>query len=161
MPFDQFTTEQIAGDLLPNATPEQHLATAFHRQTLYNREGGVDAEEDRTKRTIDRSNTTASVWLGLTLECAQCHDHPYDPISQRDFYQFYAFFNDTDESEADVPKGFEGGTIKVRVMKQKDRETYIFRRGDFLQPIKEKGEILPLAPDSLPCLLYTSPSPRD
>ena len=150
MPFDQFTTEQIAGDLLPNATPEQHLATAFHRQTLYNREGGVDAEEDRTKRTIDRSNTTASVWLGLTLECAQCHDHPYDPISQRDFYQFYAFFNDTDESEADVPKGFEGGTIKVRVMKQKDRETYIFRRGDFLQPIKEKGEILPLAPDSLP-----------
>ena len=149
MPFDQFTIEQLAGDLLPNATPEQHLATAFHRQTLYNREGGVDAEEDRTKRTIDRSNTTASVWLGLTLECAQCHDHPYDPISQRDFYQFYAFFNNTDESETEVTKGFEDGTIKVRVLQQKDRETYIFRRGDFLQPIKEKGEILPLAPDSL------------
>ena len=149
MPFDQFTIEQLAGDLLPNATPEQHLATAFHRQTLYNREGGVDAEEDRTKRTIDRSNTTASVWLGLTLECAQCHDHPYDPISQRDFYQFYAFFNNTDESEIEVTKGFEDGTIKVRVLQQKDRETYIFRRGDFLQPIKEKGEILPLAPDSL------------
>ncbi len=149
MPFDQFTIEQLAGDLLPNATPEQHLATAFHRQTLYNREGGVDAEEDRTKRTIDRSNTTASVWLGLTLECAQCHNHPYDPISQRDFYQFYAFFNNTDESETEVTKGFEDGTIKVRVLQQKDRETYIFRRGDFLQPIKEKGEILPLAPDSL------------
>jgi hypothetical protein len=150
MPFDQFTTEQLAGDLLPNATPEQYLATAFHRQTLYNREGGVDAEEDRTKRTIDRSNTTASVWLGLTLECAQCHDHPYDPISQRDFYQFYAFFNNTDESETEVTKGFEDGTIKVRVLRQKDRKTYIFRRGDFLQPIKEEGEILPLGPGSLP-----------
>lgn len=150
MPFDQFTTEQLAGDLLTNATPEQHLATAFHRQTLYNREGGVDAEEDRTKRTIDRSNTTASVWLGLTLECAQCHDHPYDPISQRDFYRFYAFFNNADESEAEVSKGLEGGTIKVRVIRQKDRETYIFRRGDFLQPIKEEGKILPLAPNSLP-----------
>ena len=150
MPFDQFTTEQLAGDLLTNATPEQHLATAFHRQTLYNREGGVDAEEDRTKRTIDRSNTTASVWLGLTLECAQCHDHPYDPISQRDFYRFYAFFNNADESEAEVSKGLEGGTIKVRVIRQKDRETYIFRRGDFLQPIKEEGKILPLVPNSLP-----------
>ncbi len=150
MPFDQFTIEQLAGDLIPNATPEQRLATAFHRQTLFNREGGVDAEEDRTKRTIDRSNTTASVWLGLTLECAQCHDHPYDPISQRDFYQFYAFFNDTDESETEVTKGSGDGTMKVRVMRQKDRETYIFRRGDFLQPIKEKGEILPKGPDSLP-----------
>ena len=150
MPFDQFTTEQLAGDLLTNATPEQHLATAFHRQTLYNREGGVDAEEDRTKRTIDRSNTTASVWLGLTLECAQCHDHPYDPISQRDFYRFYAFFNNADESEAEVSKGLEGGTIKVRVIRQKDRETYIFCRGDFLQPIKEEGKILPLVPNSLP-----------
>ncbi|MEE2808019.1 MAG: PSD1 and planctomycete cytochrome C domain-containing protein [Verrucomicrobiota bacterium] len=152
MPFDQFTIEQLAGDLLPNATSEQHLATAFHRQTLYNREGGVDAEEDRTKRTIDRSNTTASVWLGLSLECSQCHDHPYDPISQRDFYQFYAFFNDTDEGETEVTKGSGDGTMKVRVMRQKDRETYIFRRGDFLQPMKEKGEILPLGPDSLPAM---------
>jgi hypothetical protein len=152
MPFDQFTIEQLAGDLLPNATPDQRLATAFHRQTLFNREGGVDAEEDRTKRTIDRSNTTASVWLGLTLECAQCHDHPYDPISQRDFYQFYAFFNDADESETEVTKGSGDGTMKVRVMRQKDRETYIFRRGDFLQPIKEKGKILPKGPDSLPSM---------
>ena len=152
MPFDQFTIEQLAGDILPNATPEQHLATAFHRQTLYNREGGVDAEEDRTKRTIDRANTTASVWLGLTLECAQCHDHPYDPISQRDYYQFYAFFNNADESEKEVPKGFGDGTMKVRVMRKKNRETYIFRRGDFLQPIKEEGEISPLTPESLPPL---------
>ena len=152
MPFDQFTIEQLAGDILPNATPEQHLATAFHRQTLYNREGGVDAEEDRTKRTIDRANTTASVWLGLTLECAQCHDHPYDPISQRDYYQFYAFFNNADESEKEVSKGFGDGTMKVRVMRKKNRETYIFRRGDFLQPIKEEGEISPLTPESLPPL---------
>ncbi|MDB4523257.1 DUF1549 domain-containing protein, partial [Akkermansiaceae bacterium] len=95
-PFDQFTIEQIAGDLIPGATPGQHLATAFHRQTLFNREGGVDPEEDRTKRVIDRATTTATTWLGLTMQCAQCHDHPYDPITQKEFYQFYSFFNNAD-----------------------------------------------------------------
>ena len=77
--IDQFTAQQISGDLEKNTKPNQVLATAFHRQTLYNREGGVDPEEDRTKRTIDRANTTALVWLGLTLECAQCHDHLMTP----------------------------------------------------------------------------------
>ncbi|MFP6872324.1 MAG: PSD1 and planctomycete cytochrome C domain-containing protein [Verrucomicrobiales bacterium] len=105
MPFDQFTIEQLAGDLLANATPSQKLATAFHRQTLFNREGGVDPEEDRTKRTIDRTATTASTWLGLSIECAQCHDHPYDPVSQREFYRFYAFFNNAGEADAQVPRG--------------------------------------------------------
>jgi hypothetical protein len=103
-PFDQFTIEQIAGDLIPDATPGQHLATAFHRQTLFNREGGVDPEEDRTKRVIDRATTTATTWLGLTMQCAQCHDHPYDPITQKEFYQFYSFFNNADESTVGVPK---------------------------------------------------------
>ena len=106
MPFDQFTIEQISGDLKKSAKPSQVLATAFHRQTLYNREGGVDPEEDRTKRTIDRANTTALIWLGLSLECAQCHDHPYDSLTQKEFYQFYSFFNNMTESEIDYQSDF-------------------------------------------------------
>jgi hypothetical protein len=105
IPFDQFTREQLAGDLIPDATPTQKLATAFHRQTLYNREGGVDPEEDRTKRLIDRVNTTAGVWLGLTIGCTQCHDHPYDPLSQKGFYEFMDFFNSADEAHVDLPRG--------------------------------------------------------
>lgn len=140
LPFDQFTIEQLAGDLLPDATPHQRLATAFHRQTLWNREGGVDAEEDRTKRVIDRVSTTTKTWLGLTLQCAQCHDHPYDPITQRDFYQVYAFFNNADEAGAKIPLG--DGQQAVDVMKRNGkRKTYLFERGDFLQPDKAGGEV--------------------
>ena len=99
MPFDRFTIEQLAGDLLPKAAIEQKKATGFHRQTLTNKEGGVDPEEYRCKATVDRVNTTAAVWLGLTVACAECHDHKYDPISQREYYQLYAFFNDASESD--------------------------------------------------------------
>ena len=83
LPFDAFTIEQLAGDLLPNATHEQKVATGFHRQTLTNTEGGVDQEEFRCKAIVDRVNTTGTVWLGLTIGCAECHSHKYDPISQR------------------------------------------------------------------------------
>lgn len=103
MPFDRFTIEQLAGDLLPNATIEQKKGTAFHRQTLTNKEGGVDQEEYRCKATVDRVNTTAAVWLGLTVACAECHNHKYDPISQREYYQMYAFFNDASEIEQLAP----------------------------------------------------------
>ena len=96
MPFDQFTIKQIAGDLLPNASREDRLATAFQLMTQFNLEGGVDAEEDRTKRVIDRVDTLGAVWLGTTIGCTQCHDHPYDPFTQKDFYHFYAFFNNSD-----------------------------------------------------------------
>lgn len=95
MPFDQFTIEQIAGDLLPNATTEQRIATGFLRNSMHNEEGGVDQEEALWETTIDRVNTTATVWLGTTLACAQCHDHKYDPFTQKDFYRFFAFFNNT------------------------------------------------------------------
>lgn len=95
MRFDQFTIKQIAGDLLPAATIDDRLATAFHRNTQANTEGGTDDEEFRVAAVIDRTNTTAQVWLGLTLGCAQCHDHPYEPISQQEYYQFMAFFNNT------------------------------------------------------------------
>ena len=99
LPFDQFSEQQLAGDLLPGATPETRLATGFHRQTLTNREGGIDKEEDRVKQAVDRVNTVATVWLGLTVKCAQCHSHKYDPISHREYYQLYAFFNNADETD--------------------------------------------------------------
>ncbi len=99
MPFDQFTIEQIAGDLLPNPTIEQLLATAFHRNTLTNDEGGTDDEEFRVAAVVDRVNTTLQVWMGLTIGCAQCHDHKYDPIGQEEYFKVYAIFNQTQDSD--------------------------------------------------------------
>jgi hypothetical protein len=92
MPFDQFTIEQIAGDLLPNATREQQIATGFNRNTTFNDEQGVDQDEARWNILVDRVGTTATVWLGTTLACAQCHNHKYDPFSQKEFYGLLAFF---------------------------------------------------------------------
>ncbi|MBZ0256780.1 DUF1549 domain-containing protein, partial [bacterium] len=92
-PYDQFTIEQIAGDLLPGANIQQKVATGFHRNTMINEEGGVNQEQYRVEAVIDRTNTTASVWLGTTLGCAQCHNHKYDPFTQEDYYRFMAFFN--------------------------------------------------------------------
>lgn len=97
MKFDQFTIEQFAGDLLPNATNEQTLATAFHRNHMTNGEGGRHPEESRIDYVIDRVNTTGTVFLGLTLGCAQCHSHKFDPISQKDYYSFFAYFDSIDE----------------------------------------------------------------
>jgi hypothetical protein len=95
LPFDQFTIEQLAGDLLPDPTPDQRIATGFHRCTTVNVEAGTDEEENRVGQVIDRVNVTATVWLGTTLECCQCHHHKYDPFTQRDYYQLFAFFNNT------------------------------------------------------------------
>ena len=103
LPFDQFTVEQIAGDLLPAATRAQRIATGFHRNTMINQEGGVDPEADRVKTIVDRANTTATVWLGTTLACSHCHDHVYDPFTQREFFAFYAFFNQTTDVAGGVP----------------------------------------------------------
>ncbi|MBM83059.1 MAG: hypothetical protein CMJ78_21065 [Planctomycetaceae bacterium] len=97
MSFDQFTVEQFAGDLLPNATKEQILATCFHRNHMTNGEGGRDPEESRIDYVIDRVNTTGTVFLGMTLGCAQCHSHKFDPISQEDYYSLFAFFDSIDE----------------------------------------------------------------
>jgi len=97
MPFDQFTIEQFAGDLLPDATAEQILATCFHRNHMTNGEGGRHPEESRIDYVIDRVNTTGTVWLGMTLGCAQCHSHKFDPISQNDYYSLFAFFDSIDE----------------------------------------------------------------
>ncbi len=97
LPFDQFTIQQFAGDLLPNPTDQQILATCFHRNHMTNGEGGRDPEESRVTYVIDRVNTTGTVWLGLTIGCAQCHAHKFDPVSQEDYYRFSAFFNSIDE----------------------------------------------------------------
>ncbi len=98
MPYDQFTIEQIAGDMLPNATVNQKLATGFNRNHRINTEGGIIAEEWRIETVVDRVDTTGSVWLGLTLGCCRCHDHKYDPITQREFYQLFSYFNNVPES---------------------------------------------------------------
>ena len=97
MSFDRFSIEQIAGDLLPGATVEQRVATGFHRNTLRNREGGVNPAQYAFEETVDRASTFGTVWLGLTVGCAQCHDHKYDPVSQREFYQLFAFFDNLEE----------------------------------------------------------------
>jgi hypothetical protein len=104
-PFDQFTIDQLAGDLLPNATLEQKIASGFNRNHMINFEGGAIPEEYQTAYIIDRVNTTATVWLGLTVACAQCHDHKYDPITQKDYYRLYAFFNNVPEKGLDGAKG--------------------------------------------------------
>src|SRR5204862_1041791 len=93
LPFNQFTSQQLAGDLLPGSALESKIATGFHRNTLTNKEGGVDQEEVRAKANVDRVSTTATVWLGLTLACAECHNHKYDPLTQKDFYSLFSFFN--------------------------------------------------------------------
>ncbi len=139
LPFDQFTLEQLAGDLLPNATIEQKIAAGFHRNTLVNREEGVDQEEFRCKAKVDRVATTGTVWLGLTVGCAECHSHKYDPISQREFYQLYAFFNKADEVDVAAPqskdKQAQAQTFAERTNTVK---TCIHVRGDFLR----KGEVV-------------------
>jgi mono/diheme cytochrome c family protein len=103
MPFDQFTIEQIAGDMLPNATPDQKIATGFHRNTQINQEGGIDKEQFRIESIFDRVATTSTVFLGLTVSCAQCHDHKFDPISHKEYYQMFAFLNNADEPTLSVP----------------------------------------------------------
>jgi hypothetical protein len=114
LPFDRFTIEQLAGDLLPGSTDEQKIATGFHRNTLTNKEGGVDQEEFRVAAVADRVNTTGTVWLGLTVGCCQCHDHKYDPFSQREYYQLAAFFNSDREVDLPVPLPGEAAELKKR-----------------------------------------------
>lgn len=142
MPFDQFTIEQLAGDLLPAATLEQQVATGFHRNTLINREGGVDGEEDRVKRTVDRTNTVGKVWLGLTLQCGQCHSHKYDPLTQREYYGFYAFFNSLSEPDIAAPtnshlRDYESAKAKF----QREHERFLEAIREYDSPALTKWEV--------------------
>ncbi|HUQ72101.1 MAG TPA: PSD1 and planctomycete cytochrome C domain-containing protein [Planctomycetaceae bacterium] len=162
LPFDQFTLEQLAGDLLPEATPQQTLATAFHRQSLTNQEGGIDKGEARYKELVDRVNATSTIWLGLTIGCAQCHNHPYDPFTQRTYFELYAFFNGTDDSRLQLttnhtmkgpPSKENSKEFAVRVVAQsrEPRTTTVYHRGDFLQPCEA------VEPRVLPGFHQTSP----
>jgi mono/diheme cytochrome c family protein len=119
MPFDEFTIEQLAGDLLEQPTLDQLTATAFHRNTLTNSEGGTDDEEFRNVAVVDRVNTTMAVWMGTTMACAQCHTHKYDPITQHEYFQFFAFFNNT----ADADKKDESPTIEIFTDEQKQQRS--------------------------------------
>ncbi len=176
MPFDRFTVEQIAGDLLPAAGRRQLMATAFHRNTLINQEGGSDREQFRVESVIDRVNTTGAVWLGLTFGCAQCHSHKYDPISQREYYQFLAFFDSTEDVNdtgptIEVPRGEVFGqsavgatasTAKLMIMRElpRPRETFVLVRGDFTRPDRAAGPLLPGVPAAfLPQLSFSARVP--
>ena len=116
LPFDRFVIEQLAGDLLPDATVGQRVATGFHRMTTCNVEAGVDPEANRVDQVVDRVNTTATVFMGTTLECAQCHDHKYDPFSQQDYYRLFAYFNNTPievKQTSGVTFDFDGPSMEL------------------------------------------------
>ena len=139
LPYDQFVIEQLAGDLLPEAGIEQQVATGFHRNTLTNREGGVDKEQFRIEQVVDRTNTTASVFLGVTLGCAQCHDHKYDPFPQQEYYQLFSFFNEA--VEKDVPAALDTEMAAYR----RARRDWDLRQAKLIQkmeserkPVEEK-----------------------
>ena len=118
LPFDQFTIEQLAGDMLPGATMEQKIATGFHRNTQINQEGGIDKEQFRIESVIDRVSTTGTAWLGLTVGCCQCHDHKFDPLTQREFYGLFAFLNNAEEPDLPLASAED-------VKKEKDTEAKV------------------------------------
>jgi hypothetical protein len=152
LPFDQFTIQQLAGDLLPKAKNDEFIAAGFHRHTLWNSAASADKEEFRTRAISDRAETTAAVWMGLTLGCAKCHSHKYDPIAQREYYQLYAFFNNTDNHDMALSdtKG------KIMTLRAAPRKSHVHLRGNFLH----KGlEVSPDTPTFLPPLKKSAEVP--
>lgn len=153
LPFDQFTVEQLAGDMLPNATTDQIIATGFNRNHRLNGEGGRIVEEWFVETVIDRVETTGLTWLGLTLNCCRCHDHKYDPISQREFYQLFAFFNSGDESGVLAPAGKNGeNTPPLLTLKSAEHESKI---GQHQQQIAHLEQQMALARQQLSELART------
>lgn len=169
MPYDQFVTEQLAGDLLENPTQAQLIATGFNRNHGYSIEGGIIDEEYRVMYANDKTTTAGTVLLGLTMDCTRCHDHKYDPISIEDYYSFYAFFNTSAEVGAPGEKGRKEKTAapflnykiegvdegRVMVMKEKPRETFVLKQGLFDQP---GARVLPRTPEVLPSFDGYEPS---
>lgn len=121
MPFDQFTTEQIAGDLVPEASESQKVASGYLRANMSTGEGGAIEEEYQAKYTFDRAETTSTIWLGLTMTCARCHTHKYDPLTQREYFQFYAFFNNLDEAVMDGNRPDPDPTLRLPTPGQRER----------------------------------------
>ncbi|MDC0218902.1 DUF1553 domain-containing protein [Verrucomicrobia bacterium] len=143
-PFDQFTRDQLAGDLLPTPTPDQLIATAFHRNTQTNSEGGTDDEEFRNVAVVDRVNTTMATWMGTTMACAQCHDHKYDPLSQKEYFQMFAIFNNSEDSD----KRNEAPLMNIFTEAQKQQKVEFEHRVAVLQ--KELDALKATAVDGLP-----------
>lgn len=157
LPFDQFTIEQLAGDLLPRATKDQRVASAFHRNTLINQEGGTDAEQFRHESVVDRVNTTGAVWLGLTLGCAQCHTHKFDPISDREYYELFAFFNSgTDINSVGATVAVAEGEMlgvpqaPIDQLRDAQRAEYETRLRDQLREQQRLADAAPKTPDPTP-----------
>lgn len=140
LPYDKFVIEQLAGDLLPNATQEQKIATGFHRNTQINQEGGIDPEQFRIESVLDRVGTTGTAFLGLTVACAQCHDHKFDPITQREFYQLFAFFNNQDEPNLEVASPEEFAKRDAYRAKTKAIERELNEYADSLIPKQRAWE---------------------
>ncbi len=129
MPFDRFTIEQLAGDLLPNPTTDQLVATAFHRNTMTNNEGGTSDEEFRNVAVVDRVNTTLTVWMGTSIACCQCHNHKYDRLTQKEFFQLFAFFNNT----ADADRSDESPTLPFYTPQQRQKREQVSAEIDKLE----------------------------
>jgi uncharacterized protein DUF1553/uncharacterized protein DUF1549/cytochrome c len=182
LPYDQFVKWQIAGDLLPNATREQILATAFNRNHKITQEGGVIPEEYRTEYVADRSHTFATAFLGITMECARCHDHKYDPVTQKEYYSLFSFFNSVEEKGlidyGEIPeptitlskKEIEEVLTFIKNVEQQDslkimvmadmtipRKTYQLNRGQYDQPLEE---VFPATPDCILPFSETLPANR-
>jgi hypothetical protein len=144
MPFDQFTIEQLAGDLLPNATPEQKLASGFNRNHPLNGEGGRIPEESRNDYVMDRVETVGTVWLGLTVGCCRCHDHKYDPIRQKEYFQFFAYFNNVNETGAvDYGGDFGNANPVMLFVPPENAETLAQRRADLSAAEAKLNAVLP------------------
>ena len=142
-PFDQFTIEQLAGDLLPHPSDEQIIATAFHRNTQTNNEGGSDREEYRNVAIVDRVNTTMSVWMGTTMACCQCHDHKYDPLSQKEYFRFFAIFNNTEDAD----RQDERPVLSFYTEPQKKRQDKLEKEIAALEPaVPIEERVAPAAP---------------
>ena len=142
-PFDEFTIEQIAGDLLPDASPDQLAATAFHRNTQTNNEGGTNDEEFRNAAIVDRVNTTMAVWMGTTMNCAQCHTHKYDPISQEEYFRFFAILNNTEDAD----RRNESPTMQIFSKEQKQKKKDDSEKIEVLKA--DLAELKAKKPDSL------------
>jgi mono/diheme cytochrome c family protein len=152
MPYDRFTLEQLAGDLLPDATLAQRIASGLHRNTLHNTEGGIDPEEDRVKKTIDRTNTLGTIWLGLTVGCTQCHSHKYDPLTQREYYSLYAFFNNLDEIDIETPTPEQAAQLAA------EREAHAKKLAELRDSLtKYEREQLPTAQETWEASIAATP----
>ena len=147
LPFDQFTVQQLAGDLLPDRNLDTLVATGFNRNTLTNREGGTDPEQFRDEQVLDRAATLGTVWMGLTVGCAQCHNHKYDPISQKEFYQLTAFFNTQEEVNIQAPLPGELGPYLAARPEYRPQAQGAARR---VQDPREPGGLRIQAPRSRP-----------